>query len=277
MPRCFIYTIKFIKIHLVLILICSACATPPVPTPTRPVQVVSVSGASAMAPLLAALAEAFEQASPDVQIRIQTVNSAVGLAQVRQGHADLAAVAAEPPADLWRAPIALDGLALIVHIDNPLDTLTEAQAQALFGGRLWHWHDLGVTMAEDEITILSREEGSGDRMVFETLMKGLPVTPTAVLLFGAQAVVDFVATHPGAIGYVSQGMLSPQVKALRLEDVAPTRETVAQQRYRLIRPFFLVAVTEPDGPARAFVDFILGEQGQAIVARQYAPVRTKKP
>jgi len=242
------------------------------------VQVVTVSGASAMSPLLAALAEAFEQASPDVQIRIQTVNSAVGLAQLRQGYAELAAVATEPPADLWRAPIALDGLALIVHIDNPLDTLTEAQAQALFGGRLWHWHDLGVTVAEDEITVLSREEGSGDRVVFETLlMKGLPVTPTAGLLFGAQAVVDFVATHPGAIGYVSQGMVSAEVKALRLEDVAPTRETVAQQRYRLIRPFFLVAVTEPKGPARAFVDFILGEQGQAIVARQYAPVRTKKP
>lgn len=274
----FTLKIKPALVYLSLVLFCAACTTPSPPTPTRPVQVIKISSASATAPLLAALVETFEQTTPDVRVQIQTVNSAWALEQLQKGQADLAAIASEPPDELWRTPIALDGIALIVHPDNPLIGLTEAQAQAIFGGRVWHWRDLGVTVSGDEITVLSREQGSGDRIAFEArIMKETPVTPAAILVYGASAVVDFVATHPGAIGYVSQAMVSEHVKALRLEDVAPTPETVARQQYGLIRPLYLVAVEEPAGAARTFLDFCLGEQGQTIVARRYATVRKTKP
>lgn len=280
MPDSHLFALKIPKIllYLSIALFCAACTTPSPPTPTRPVQVIEISSASTTAPLLAALVEAFEQTTPDVRVHVQTVNSAWALEQLQKGQADLSAVAADPPADLWRTPIALDGIALIVHPDNPLDALTEAQAQAIFGGRLWHWTDLGITVVEDEITVLSREEGSGDRIAFEArIMKETPVTPAAILLYGAPAVVDFVATHPNAIGYVSQAMVSEQVKALRLEDVAPVPESIARQEYGLIRPLYLVAIEEPQGAARAFLDFCLGEQGQTIVARRYAAIRKTKP
>ncbi|MBN1935112.1 MAG: phosphate ABC transporter substrate-binding protein [Anaerolineae bacterium] len=265
---------------VVLCLISGACAPSPSPTPTptptpaRAWEIVTVSGASSMAPLLAALAEAFQDEHPDIAVDIEAVNTAFGLERVRQGQADLAAVALEPPADLWRAPIALDGVALIVHADNPLESLTETQAQILFSGRLWHWSDFDVTVAEDEITVVSREQGSGDRAVFEArLMKELPVAPTAVLLPGAQDVVEFVAAHPGAIGYVSQGSISPEVKAVTLESIAPVPQTIAAQTYPLARPFYLVALEEPGGSARAFLDFCLSQPGQAIVGQNYVPVR----
>lgn len=280
MPDSHLFTLKIPKVllYLSIALFCAACTTPSPPTPTRPVHVIKISSASATAPLLAALVETFEQTTPDVRIQIQTVNSAWALKQLQKGQADLAAIASDPPDELWRTPIALDGIALIVHPDNPIDALTEAQAQAIFGGRLWHWKDLGVTMTGDEITVLSREQGSGDRIAFEArIMKETPVTPAAILLYGAPAVVDFVATHPNAIGYVSQAMVSEQVKALRMEDVAPMPESIARQEYGLIRPLYLVAVEEPAGAARAFLDFCLSEQGQTIVARRYATVRKTKP
>lgn len=246
----------------------------PTPTSTLARETVTVAGASSMASLLAALAEAFQDDHPNMAVDIETVNTAFGLEQVRQGQIDLAAVAVEPPEDLWRAPIALDGVALIVHADNPLESLTEAQAQTLFSGRLWHWSDFDVRVAEDEITVVSREEGSGDRAIFEArLMKEIAVTSTAVLLPGGQDVVEFVAAHPGAVGYVSQGLVSAQVRAVELEGVAPTLEMIARQRYGLVRPFYLAAIEEPRGPARVFLDFCLSEQGQEIVGQSYVPIR----
>lgn len=262
---------------LVLLALCllgGACTPSPSPTPVMVEETVTVSGASSMAPLLTALAEAFHDRHPAIAVDVEAVNTRYGLERVRQGQVDLAAVAIDPPEDLWRAPLALDGIALIVHMDNPLASLTEAQVQTLFSGRLWLWSDFDVQVAEDEITVISREAGSGDRAIFEArLMKDMPVTPTAVLLPGGPDVVEFVAAHPGAIGYVSQGLVSGQVKAVPIEGIAPTAEMIAGQRYGLVRPFYLAATEEPHGAARAFLDFCLGAEGQAIVGLNYVPVR----
>jgi phosphate transport system substrate-binding protein len=157
-------------------------------------------------------------------------------------------------------------------------------------------------VSEDEIAVISRERGSGTRMVFEhAVMAGDrplvpdcapslddtappmpacerdPVASTAVVMYGSEAVVDYVADHPGAIGYLSYGYLRalPEevVRAIRIEDMPPTPEHVADGRYRLARPFTLVAPEEPTGAVRLFVDFCLGPEGQAMVAEHHVPVR----
>ena len=82
-----------------------------------------------------------------------------------------------------------------------------------------------------------------------------------------------VAAHPEAIGYVSAGYLSKEVKALVVEGVRPTPETVSAGTYHLTRPLFLIASREPTGAARSFVDFALGSEGQGIVGQHYGQVR----
>jgi phosphate transport system substrate-binding protein len=257
----------------------SACTTPaPAATP-EPVQ-VTISGSTAMAPLLTALADAFDDQhreaaiQVEVEIEIEAVNSAFGITQIEQQKADLAAVAVTPPEDVWAAPIALDAVAVIVHPENPLQELSLIQLQAVFSGRQWHWSDLAVSVPEDEITVVSREQGSGTRSVFEErAMQGTSVTPTAIVIPGSAAVVDFVADRRNAIGYVSQGYVSPGVRAIRVEGLAPDLAHIADHGYRLVRPFYLIALQEPNGPTRQFVDFCLGPGGQAIVSQGYAPVQ----
>jgi phosphate transport system substrate-binding protein len=256
---------------LSLLAILAACATPTLPPdPVR----FTVAGSTAMTPLLTELAAAYQAHFPQVSIAVEGGGSRLGLTQVREGQVALGAsswLPAEDEKTVWSAPVAVDGIAVIVHPDNPVTGLTLAQLRELFSGRVWDWAELGGT---GEIQVVSREEGSGTRAAFEArVMQGQSVTPTALVMPGSEAVVQNVASHPEAIGYVSMGYLSESVKALAVEGVRPTPETVTAGTYHLTRPFFLIAAEEPDGAPRSFLDFVLGPEGQKIVGQRYGRVR----
>jgi len=122
--------------------------------------------------------------------------------------------------------------------------------------------------------VVSREDGSGTRVVFEELvMQGQRVTLTAVVMPSSRAVVEYVAEHPQAIGYVSMGYLTEEVKVLEIEEVAPTPASVRQGAYHLLRPFFLITRQEPAGEIKGFIDFALSPTGQSIVGRKYGRVK----
>ena len=104
-------------------------------------------------------------------------------------------------------------------------------------------------------------------------MKGKRVTPTAAVMPSSQAVVDYVAQHPEAIGYVSMAYLSGVVKVVEIEEVAPTPQSVRQGIYHLFRPLFLITRQEPTGEVKGFIDFILSPTGQSIVGRNHGRVQ----
>jgi phosphate transport system substrate-binding protein len=277
------------------------------PTPSPPPQPISltVAGSSAMLPLLGQLAEAFQAQHPEATVILLPGNSYQGVAQVLSYSAELGASSVPLSDGVWTAPVAMAGIALIVHPANPVEDLTLAQVQDILSGAVWRWLDLGIEAPENEIVVVSREWGSGTRAAFESqAMAGgtgagedcqpqlaidrdanagrrvrvescarVPVTPMAVIMPGSAAVVAYVAQHRGAIGYVSWGHISAEVKAVRVEGHLPAAEDVAGGAYPLVQPFFLVALQEPTGAARQFVDFCLGPAGQAIVGAAYVPVR----
>ncbi len=283
-----------------------ACRSPV--QPPEPV-VIEIAGSTSMQPLLEDLAEAYTRHHKYVTIKVEGGGSRLGMELAREGRVDLAASSQTPHAEgrsiatplHWSTPIALDGIAIIVHPDNGVEGLTMLQVRDIFSGRILSWKEVGGRA--EEIVVVSREEGSGTRKAFEGMvMGGRRVTPTAVVMPGSAAVVEYVAEHPEAIGYVSMGYLtnglaplnreatcltrrcwhrgpsealrhlSPQVKALAIEGVLPTPESVEGGEYHLIRPLFLVAAEEPTGEVKAFVEFILSPKGQAIVGKGYGRV-----
>ena len=251
-----------------------------------------LSGSTAAVPLIDALRPAFQARHPAVRL---VADSPVGemhnatqvQAQVAGGTLALAIISGSPSDDLWAAPLAVDALAVIVHADSPLASLTLAQLQQVFSGRTWRWSELGI--ADDaqvgaEIVVVSREPGSGTRAAFEDLalrerldQDPSPVTTMAVLRLSSAAVVAYVAEHPAAIGYVALGALAASsegasVKPLAIEGVPPGPEQVSSGAYRLSLPFHLVARKEPTGAGRQFLDFCLSPAGQRIVSQQYVSV-----
>ncbi len=160
----------------------------------------------------------------------------------------------------------------MVHPRNTIPGLTLLQLHALFRGETSDWSTLKG--ASSETVIVSREDGSGTRAAFETLaMGGERVTLNALVMPTSQAVVDYVASHRGAVGYVSTGALTDGVRAVPVEDVAPTASAVRSGVYSLGRVLYLYTPNPAPPATQAFLDFVLSPAGQAIVARHLVPIR----
>lgn len=133
-----------------------------------------------------------------------------------------------------------------------------------------------------EITVVSREEGSGTRGAFIELMgveekdaagnKTDKTTEEAVIANSTDVVMTNVAGNPYAIGYISLGSLNNTVKALKVDGVDPTAANIKAGTYKVSRPFNVATKGAPSGLAKDFLDFIMSAEGQKIIGNGYIPV-----
>jgi phosphate transport system substrate-binding protein len=236
-----------------------------------------IAGSTSMRPVLEELAETYQANHPNVQFEIRGGGSTMGLQDLRAGKSDIAAVSWQAEgkpvsSNVLAVPIARDGLLILVHPKNKTLGLTLLQLRALYRGETQDWAALGGPATEP--VIVSREDGSGDRKAFESLvMSGDRVTLNALVMPTAQAVVDYVARHQAAVGYVSMAQLRDDVRALPIEEVAAAPEQVQAGVYHLGRLLYLY-VNDPPSPAvRDFLDFALSTAGQAIITRHHVAIR----
>jgi phosphate transport system substrate-binding protein len=260
----------------------SACSQPPT-TPPAPV-LLRLSGSTSMQPLLRDLAAAYSERYPYVTFDFSAVGSTAGMEALRRGSADLALVSRELQPEeeydtrtrerlLAYTVIAQDAVAVVVKESNPLRELTWYQVRNIFEGQVTTWDEVGSPAGD--ILVISREDGSGTRAVFEGLvMRDRRVTPTALIMPSSDAAQDYLATHDGAIGYLSLGYLSPGVATLAIDDVRPEREAVENGTYAITRPFLLVSHPDPEPEVARFMEFARSPAGQAIVGQTYGRAST---
>jgi len=258
---------------------------------------VTVAGSTEMRPLLLELTAAYSERNPHLHFVLRGGGSLMGEERLVSGGADIAASTAfypdaELPADLVRVPIGLDGIALIVHSDNPIDALTLAQVRDVFHGRALFWEDVGGEGGE--VLLVSREDGSATRALFEARVMGEEeVSLTAVVMPTSSHVVEYVADHPAAIGYVTAAYIEQDgesaevqgassllsaaagqvVKAVSVEGRLPYGTDLADSQYLLARPLYLLIRESGDPALEDVVSFALGAEGQNIVARYHVPIR----
>jgi phosphate transport system substrate-binding protein len=256
-------------------LLLAACRNPAV-TPAAP-STLRIAGSTSLKPTLSELAAAYQAGHPQTVVEVSGGGTAIGIQELRGKEIDLAAVSwrpdsATPPDELTITPIARDGLAIIVNPQNTITNVTSLQLRALYRGETLDWGAVGGSGGEP--VVISREDGSGSRTSFEALaMDGERVTLNALVMPTSQAVVDYVASHRNAVGYVSTGVLTDTVRAVPLEDITPTTATVRSGEYRLGRVLYLYALQPATPEIQAFLDFVLSPAGQAIVSRRLAPMR----
>jgi phosphate transport system substrate-binding protein len=275
-------TLRIGPIRLAFCLLLAACGTK-VETPA-PIT-ITIGGSTSMLPLLHDLADAYQAQHPNVHITIEGYGSQGGVKRLRASSAgspedglDLVAsswwplAGIEASGDLTATAVARDGIALIVHPHNSVPGLTLLELQRIYAGRTLSWQEVGGP--SDDIVVISREDGSGTRAAFEALVMGdEPVTLAAVVMPSSAAVVEHVAKHPTAIGYVSTAYLTDTVRALPIEGQLPTSAALRSGAYPLTRSLYLVGGEASSQAARAFVGFAVSPAGQSIVARRYLPRR----
>lgn len=231
---------------------------------------VIVAGSTSVQPYAEVLAEEYMILHPDIVIDIQGGGSSAGIMAAQTGTSNLgmsSRVLKDEETSLWYVEIARDGLAVIIHPDNPISNLTLEQVSDIYSAKITNWSQLGGP--DEKIHIITREDGSGTRDAFVNLVMGESrITPKAIVQDSNGAVRQLVADDENAIGFLSLGLVDDTIKALELDGVAATRENVLSGTYNLSRPFLFIAQEEPTGQTKDFLDYVLSPEGQQLLMNE---------
>lgn len=249
---------------------------------------VTVKGSDTMVILAQRWAEAFMKKNPSMKIQVTGGGSGTGLAALQNGTTDIAMSSREmKPAEeqklrtQYKAPptqlsVAKDGVTFYVHESNKLDALTVEQLRDIYLGDTTSWKDVGG--ADAPIVLYSRENSSGTYVfVKDVVLGGDDFASAAQTLPGTAAVVNAVAKEKHGIGY-GGAAFAKGIKELKVkkgnEAIAASPENVKSGKYPLSRDLFFYLRAKPAGDVKAFIDFALSPEGQAIVTQVgYFPVK----
>jgi phosphate transport system substrate-binding protein len=246
-------------------------------TEDQPAGKLVLTGASTLAPLIAEIGKRFESLYPAVRIDVQSGGSSRGVADVRQGLADIGMVSRamkEDERDLSAFPVARDGVCPILHRENPVQALTDEQVVTIYTGKITNWKAVGG--ADAPITVVNKAEGRSTLEVFLHYFKLKNVDVKAQVVIGDnEQGVKTVAGNHNAIGYVSIGTAEYDathgvpIKLLPIGGIAASTESVQKGIFPLSRTLHLVTRAAPSGLAKAFIEYAQSKAVHDLIKQQY--------
>lgn len=233
---------------------------------------VATDGSTSMEAVIGALGEAFMNANKDVTVTYNPTGSGSGITAVAEGRCDVGLASRalkddEKAAGLTETTLALDGIAVIVNPENPVEDLTLAQIAQIYTGEITNWKDVGGSDAE--IVLIGREAGSGTRDGFESITGTEETCQYRQELTSTGDVIATVSQNPDAIGYASLSAVKETVKAISVEGVQPSEDTVRDGSYAIQRPFVLVTRTDSQlsDVAQAFFNYVTSADASSIISK----------
>lgn len=241
--------------------------------------------------LVSAWAEAYMDDHPEAVLSVTGGGTRSGIAAFLNQTTDIIAASRDlQPEELQamqakalvpeKVIVAFDGIAVIVHKNNPIETLMLAELKAIFTGKVRNWQELGGE--NQPILIYSRESSSGTYQFFrEKVLNKADYSVHARLMPATSGILAAVASDVGSIGYVGLGHAeSENIKIVQIKvsegqpAIKPTRKTIQSGEYPIARPLYLLIRQDSQNPAvHDFVQFALSDQGQHIVAENgYIPL-----
>jgi phosphate transport system substrate-binding protein len=229
-----------------------------------------LAGSTSIQPFADKWAEVFMAEHPGKIINVQGGGSSAGIQACLSGACDIGMSSRELKPDekvLHEIVVARDGLAIVVNPANPVRGLKTSEVRQIFSGDLLSWRPLGGP--GQAITVVTREEGSGTRGAFQEMVMGkVRIYSGAITEDSNGTVREIVAHDPASIGFISLGLVNDQVRALALDGAAASDANIRDGRYKLVRPFLFLTRQAPAGLAKEFIDFVLSDEGQDLVAKE---------
>ncbi len=254
---------------------------------------ITIKGSDTMLHLNSNWAEDYMNKYPNVDVSVAGGGSGTGIAAMTNGTTDVAAasrlikdkeVTALEGKNMKAVEhvVARDGIAVIVHPDNPISQLTMGQIADIFTGKVSNWNELGGEDAE--IVTLTRDSSSGTYAFFqEHVLDKEDYRKDARKMTSNSSIVAECKQNPNSIGYVGLAYAveaAGSVKPLEVaaEDgksyVAPSFETVASGEYVISRTLQLYVLNDAPGYIQDFVSYVYSREGQDIVSETgYIPVK----
>ena len=250
------------------------------------------NGSSTLAPVITSIAtdffdtygtwDAYDSSLPkeDIAIYVSAGGSGQGTKAVIDGTATFGMVARsvkdeekEAIKDEKEYQVGIDALTIAVNPANPvndvLDNLTTEQIVGLFSGEYATWKDLDSSLPDEEVVVITRDINGGAHEVFQkNIMGDTEVKADAIQASSMGELVQDIIDNQYAIGYASFGVANQnegKVTPLKVNGVAATKENILDGSYIIQRPLLLVGSGDPTDVQQAFIDYVLGDEGQKTV------------
>lgn len=247
-------------------------------------QTIRISGSTTVLPVVQKAADQYMATHANADIQVSGGGSGVGIQSVGAKTVDIGMSSREVTADEMKKypsfviiPVARDGIAVIVNPSNTIPYITLDQIRDIYLGKITKWTEISgadVPGTNNQIVVIGRDSASGTRSYFDEsiLAKKTPVKQMLEKNSNG-AVLQTIAQTPGAIGYVSIGFVSADVKALPVwynadRIIAPSLENVRDGSYPVSRELYVITNGEPSGLAGNFIRYMLSDEGQKIVAEE---------
>ena len=238
---------------------------------------IETGGSTSVSPLMELLAAEYLKVKPNIRININGTGSGDGinnagiLYQIGMSSREL--TPAEQGRGLKEEIIAIDGIAVIVHITNAAGSLTIDQIRDIFTGAVTDWSQVTGGAKQGLIAVVSREEGSGTRSAFEELAGFQDRLVRGANEFTSTgAIKAAIAGNPDAIGYISLGSMDNTIKGVSVDGIVPSNENVVNGSYKIARPFIVLTSNNAHAETKAFLEWILTPAGQAVVGTSWIKV-----
>jgi phosphate transport system substrate-binding protein len=271
---------KSLKLALVALLVASCGGANPIATPTNdPLAGTFVTkGGGGALDAVKALTSGFSAVHPTVLWQgFDDVGSDAGVSLTVSSTVDLGFISrdlrAPEKGTVEVVPIGASGTGVGINASSLVKALTKDQVAKIFTGQITDWKDVGG--APGTIRVLLREPESSTRSAFESYFFGStkPVySKNAVEVFQIDETLKALGSFKDSIGMMTmnaKAFSTAEVRMLTIDNIAATRETLANGTYPIRRPLFFVYNTEPakvKPTIKAFIDFVKGPEGQKILA-----------
>ena len=261
-------------VALTTLVSCSGQFTPASP-PAQDELVLGIYSTYATEPLMESMSRSYTDSHPNTIISTMAGNHKFMLERLYRGemryfisqHLD----SSGDSAGLWAAPVAQDGLVLLLHPDNSISNLSASEIRNIYQGFIRNWQE---TDGQDlDIILISRENGSGTRNEFERLVMGQRRTsPNAQIVSSNEAMITAILKEPGAIGYTMLSQSTNQLQILAIDGMIPSITTITNSTYPLRSTIYIIGLNEPIRSYRTFIGWVQSSAGQNTIASQYAPI-----
>ncbi|MEG0156118.1 MAG: phosphate ABC transporter substrate-binding protein [Anaerovoracaceae bacterium] len=248
---------------------------------------IVIAGSTSVQPLSEAIAGNYMNENKDVKIEVQGGGSGQAVKSLKEEIAQIGALSrevkdGEKEAIAKEYVFAKDGVAVVVNKDVNVTDLTIEQIKKIYSGEITNWKEVGG--ADAEISVVSREAGSGTRGAFTEITGVLSkdaagaevdsTTQKALVQPSTGAVLETVTKTPNAIGYVSLEAVNDKVTAVTVEGVKISKETVLDGTYKISRPFIYAVGANVNEATQKFIDFVMSAEGQKLVEENgFIPVK----
>lgn len=254
-----------------------------------PADKITVKGSDTMVILSQKWAEVYMKKNSGVSIQVTGGGSGTGISALINGSTDIAnssrpmkKTEMEKLKQRYNTlgveiPCAKDGITVYVHASNPVNELTLKQISDIFAGRVTNWKQVGG--ADADIKLYGRENSSGTYVFFKDNVVKTDYAASCQTLPGTAAVVNAVKKDKLGIGYggaaYAEGVKHVKVKKdAKSPAYEPTPENVKKNLYPISRYLYMYTRNKPTGSMKAFIDWILGPEGQKMVTEVgYFPVK----